>query len=379
MQMEILKKSISRSVAMGVVLTLAGAAGSVAQAQSAPATAATAPTTASSSQRGTVKAVAGNALTIATDAGLAVTVNVATEAKILQLPVGSTSLKDATTIQLSNIAVGDRVLVTGRAGDAAGSFNATRVILMKSSDIAQMQAAQQADWKARGVGGIVSSVDPASGAISLTVGAKKLIVNTSSKTVFRRSAGDSVKYEDTKLGTFSQIQPKDQVQARGTKSADGSSMEAEEVVSGSFENLSGLLLSVDTTTGTITLKDLATKKVVTVHVTPKSDIRSLPLQMATRVAARTTGSGSSSGATGSDGARRSAGADLSQMIAHLPAGSLSDLKSGDAVMVVASGASSGTGSMTGITLLTGVEPILTANPNGGMSLSMNVSAGSGGE
>jgi hypothetical protein len=379
MQMEILKKSLARSVAIGVVLTLAGTAGSVAQAQSAPATAAAAPTTASSSQRGTVKAIAGSTLTIATDTGLAVTINVAVGAKILQLPVGSTSLKDATAIQLSDIAVGDRVLVTVKAGDAAGSFNAARVILMKSSDIAQMQATQQADWKARGVGGIVSSVDPASGAITLTVGTKKLIVNTSSKTVFRRSAGDSVKYEDTKLGTLSQIQPKDQVQARGTKSTDGSSMEAEEVVSGSFENLSGLLLSVDMATGKITLRDLATKKLVTVNVTPKSDIRSLPLQMATRVAARTTGSGASSGAAGTDGARRSAGADLSQMIARLPAGSLSDLKSGDAVMVVASGASTGTGPMTAITLLTGVEPILTANPNGGMSLSMNVSAGSSGE
>ena len=112
---------------------------------------------------------------------------------------------------------------------------------MKSSDIAQMQAAEQADWRARGTGGIVSSVDPASGAITITSGTSKVVINTSGKTVFKRFAGDSVKYEDAKPGTIAQIQPKDQLQARGAKSADGTSMQAEEVISGSFENLSGLL------------------------------------------------------------------------------------------------------------------------------------------
>ena len=64
-----------------------------------------------------------------------------------------------------------------------------------------------------------------------------MAVKTSSKTVFKRFAGDSVKYEDAKPGTIAQIQPKEQLQARGAKSADGTSMQAEEVISGSFENL----------------------------------------------------------------------------------------------------------------------------------------------
>jgi hypothetical protein len=34
--------------------------------------------------------------------------------------------------------------------------------------------------------------------------------------------------------------------------------------------------------------------------------------------------------------------------------------------------------VTAITLLSGVEPILTANPNGGMSLSMSLGGGGGG-
>ena len=57
------------------------------------------------------------------------------------------------------------------------------------------------------------------------------------------------------------------------------------------------------------------------------------------------------------------------MIARMPAATLADLKNGDAVMIVASEPSPGSTSVTAITVLSGVEPILTANPNGGMNLS----------
>lgn len=392
---------------LGIFLTLAGTAGFASEAQAqAPAAPAAAATV---SERGTVKTVAGNGFTMATDTGQAVAVNVAGGAKVLQLAVGSTDLKTATPGQLSDIAVGDRVLVTGKAVEGAASFNALRVILMKSSAIAQMQAAQQADWKARGVGGIVSSVDAATGTITLEAGAKKLVVHTGSKTEFKRFSGDSVKYEDAKAGTLAQIQAKDQLQARGAKSADGLSIEAEEVVSGSFKNLSGLITSIepgpgiDMATGKITFKDLATKKVMTVNVTAKCDIRNLPLMLATRIAAQTNGGGQSGGRGGrgggsgagtsgaggaagqaagqgdaAGGARRSAGADLSQMMERLPTGTLADLKTGDAVMIVASEPSPGSSTVDAITLLSGVEPILTANPNGGMDLSMSMGGGGGG-
>jgi len=237
----------------------------------------------------------------------------------------------------------------------------------------------------------VSSVDPASGDITITSGAKKIVINTSSKTDFRRFAGDSVKYQDAKSGTLAEIQPKDQLQARGAKSDDGSSVQAEEVVSGSFQDLSGSIASIDPAAGNITLKDLLTKKTVTVNIAAKADLRSMPAAMATRFAARSNGAAETAGRRAGGGgqdasgsaaadagsARRSAGADLSQMIGQLPAISFADLHKGDAVMIVASQPSPGAGTMTAITVLTGVDPILTANPNGGLSLSMSLGAGGG--
>jgi co-chaperonin GroES (HSP10) len=295
----------------------------------------------------------------------------------LQLAPGSTDLKTAQAIALADIGVGDRVLVAGKAGDDAGAFAASRVVLMKSGDIAQKHAMEEADWQKRGSGGIVSAVDAGSGALTIAVGAKKVAVNTSSKTQFRRYAGDSVKFEDAKPGTLTQIQAGDQLRVRGTKSDDGSSIAAEEIVSGSFKNLAGLISSIDAANGTVTLKDLTTKKAVTVKITTNSSVRTLPQQAAMMFAARAKGGGaagaaSAGGASGPPaGAGRSAGAELSQMVNRLPSQTIADLKVGDAVMIVASQSDPGNPLVTAITLLSGVEPILQAAPNGTPSMTLS--------
>jgi co-chaperonin GroES (HSP10) len=344
--------------------------------------------TAAARQLGTVTAIAGNSLTLKTDAGQEVVVSVPDGARILQLAPGSTDLKTAQTIALKDIAAGDRVLVSGKAGDSAGSFAAVRVILMKSSDIAQKHETEQADWQRRGTGGIVSAVDPGTGTLTVTVGARKVAVTTSGKTQFRRYAGDSVKFEDAKPGTLAQIQPGDQLRVLGTKSEDGSSIQAEVVVSGSFKNLAGLITTIDAAKGTLTLKDLATKKTMTVTVTPNSNVRALPPEAAARFAARAKGVGAGASGGGSaqasgagqaegsgggrpGGAGRSAGGDLSQLVSRLPNKTLTDLKVGDAVMIVASQPDPGSATVTAVTLLSGVEPILAATPSGGPAMTLS--------
>lgn len=333
-------------------------------------------------QRGTVKAIAGGTLTIATDAGPTVTITIPEGAKVQKLAPGSTDLKTATPSQVSEIAVGDMVLASVRAGETPGTFTARTVVLMKSGDIAEKNAADQADWRRNGTGGIVSAVD-AGGTITVTAGAKKVVVATSPRTEYRRFTGDSVQYKDAKPGTLAQIHAGDQIQARGVKSEGGLSVQATQVVSGSFKNLSGVLASIDASAGRVTLKDLATRKVYTITVSANSDLHRMPPQMAQMFAARSAGGGpagpparvgESGGAPAgppggqAPGARR-AGADMSQMIARMPTDTLADLKTGDAVLVVATEPSPGSSSVTAVTVLSGVEPILTANPNGGMNLS----------
>jgi hypothetical protein len=339
-------------------------------------------------QLGTVKAIAGNTLTLMTDAGQEVVVSVADGVRVLQLAPGSTDLKTAQTITLADIATGDRVLVSGKTGDSAAAFTASRVILMKSGDIAQKHEAEQADWQKRGTGGIVSAVDAGSGALTVSIGAKKLSVNTSSTTQFRRYAGDSVKFEDAKPGTLAQIQVGDQLRVRGAKSDDGTSIQAEEVVSGSFKNLAGLIATINAANGTLTLKDLATKKTVTVTITANSSVRSLPPEAAARFAARAKGAaagasggggapapaqsaGNTAGGERPGGTGHSAGADLSQLVNRLPNQTIADLKVGEAVMIVGSQSDASGSGVTAVTLLSGVEPILAATPSGSGALTLS--------
>jgi hypothetical protein len=349
-------------------------------------------------QAGTVTAVNGGAVTIQTEAGAAVTVTIAPNAKVVQVPPGAKDLSAATPATIDDVAVGDKVLANGTAPDPS-TLMAVRLIVMKSSDISAMHAAEQREWQ-RGLGGLVKSVNGT--AVTVLSGAKTLTINTTPDTVFKQYAADSVDFANAQPGSLASIHPGDQLRARGTVADDRLSMSAKEVVTGSFENLSGVLSAVDASTGTLTLKDLATKKTVTVAVTPKSDLRTLPADAAARFTGRSGGTGApgagsaGAGAAGAGGAARPAGgwsgagsggggasgagvnggyagrrtgADLSQMLSRLPTESLADLKPGQAVMIVASQGSSAT--PTAITLLSGVEAILSATPAGQQPITLS--------
>ncbi|HZY73253.1 MAG TPA: DUF5666 domain-containing protein [Edaphobacter sp.] len=375
------KPGIFRASVLGASLLLP-IAGTIAVAQ----------TPAAAAKIGTVKSISGSTITFTTDAGQQVAVTVTSDARILQLAPGSKDLKSAHTITLGEIAPGDRILISGKAGDDATSFTASRVILMKAQDIAQQHAKEQADWQKRGTGGLVDAVDEATGTLTIAIGAKKVEVHTTPATTFRRYSGASVKFEDAKPSTLAEIHAGDQLRVLGTRSDDGLSIQAEIVVSGSFLHLSGTIATLDAANGSFTLKDLATKRTMTVKVTPDSDVRKLPPQVAARFAARARGEAGARGGSTAEGARpaihasaaapgggagprggaeqtRSAGMDLSQMLNRLPTETLAELKAGDAVMIVASQLAPGSSEVTAVTLLSGVEPILAAPGASTMSIS----------
>jgi hypothetical protein len=293
---------------------------------------------------------------------------------------GSKDLKSATDGALADVAAGDRVLVIGAAGEAGAPMTAQRVIVMKAQAIAQTHEAEGTAW-AKGGGGIVKSVDPSGGKVVIASGMKDVTVVITPQTVVKRYAKGSVSYADAKMSSIGAIQPGDQLRVRGTKSADGSTITADEVVAGRFENYSGLLAAVNASASTVTLKDLKTKKDVTVAVAQSSDLRRIPPMLAQRIAMQMKGGGAASG-VGTHGGPGSAaperredqghvvaregqaGIDLSKMLSRLPTETLSGLKPGDAVMIVASSQTGDSGDPTAVTLLVGVDPILTASPAG---------------
>jgi hypothetical protein len=160
---------------------------------------------------------------------------------------------------------------------------------------------------------------------------------------------------------------------------------AEEVVSGTFRNIAGTVASVDSASNTISVLDLATQRPATLRIIADSQLRKLPPMIAQRIAARlrrdSAGSppaaavhgGSSSEAASAGpassntngGSLRSGGPpDFQQMLKRLPTVPLADFQKGDAVMIVATQGTEST-QPTAITLLSGVEPILSASPGSG--------------
>ena len=351
---------------------------------------------------GTVKSVSGNSIQLTLDAGGETTVLVQNATKIVRVAPGQKDLKQATPIAAGDLQAGDRILVRGKTAEDGKSLAAASVIAMAKTDVAAKQAKDREEWQRHGIGGIVAAADPAASTITLSVTAagqkKAVVINISKSTVLRRYATDSIRFDDAKPAALDRVQVGDQLRARGARSADGNELAADEVVSGTFRNISGTISSLDASAGTMVVQDLATKKAVTVKISADSQLRKLPAPVAQRIAARLKGetaspasaantSGAPSSSSGPQGVdRRSAGSasqstggegqgggqggqggDLQQVLTRMPPASLADLQKGDAVLLVTTEGSAG-GAVTAITLLAGVEPILEASPKGQASI-----------
>ncbi|MBO0910368.1 MAG: hypothetical protein J2P13_01135 [Acidobacteria bacterium] len=380
---------------------------------------------------GTVKSISGNSIVLSTDKGGDSAVTLTDSTRILKVLPGQT-IKDATPIQASEIKIGDRVLAAVSAGGENQTIASTLVV-MKQTDIAENHQQEREQWR-RGVGGIVKEVNAPAGTISignaLASGAKPILIHVSPSTSIRRYAPDSVNFDDAKTGTLDEIKPGDQVRARGTKNSDGTEFAAQAIISGTFRQIAGTVISADAAGGNLTVMDLAVKKPVILKVTSDSEMRKLPQSVAQRLATRLKG-GSPSGDGGPSpvgagsngaasqtaqgdaggrwnrgqgqagaGARRAAGGsgpppggpagfapagaapDFQQVFSRMPSVSLADLQKGDAILVVAT-AGSPTSAPVTIALVSGVEPILTAAPNGAAAATIlspwNLGAPTGGE
>ena len=340
---------------------------------------------------GTVQTLSGNTITVKNDAGATMQVTVEDNARLLRIEPGQKTLAGASPFSLTDLQTGDRVMARGSANADGKSLDATMLVAIKGADIAQKQEREREDWQKRGTGGLVKSVDPAAGTVTISSGAggtRTTVIHASPTTIVRRYAPGSVKFDQAVKSTLDQIKPGDQLRARGSRSADGTTLDAEEIVSGSFLNLAGPIQAVNADASTITLTDTATKKPVVISVTPDSEVKKLDPAVAQRLAARMTGAkrpdgspapaagGPPPGASGPPSGDRPAGAtgrgpgsgpDFQQLLARSPSVTLKDLQKGNMVIVVATEGQSPQ-SATAITVVAGVEPMLQASTSASQAM-----------
>jgi hypothetical protein len=334
---------------------------------------------------GSITAINGDTLTVKTDAGDVHQVQVPATASLKRVAPGQTDLTKAEPLEFGSLAVGDRVLVTLDPNVTGSLSQAARIIAIKQADVAKKQEAENAAWN-QGVHGLVKSVDATTGVIVVTTRmgsiTKDVTVNTTAATVLERYAPGSVVFDQAQPAPITAIHTGDQISARGTKTPDGTAITADGVISGTFRSIPGTVISTDTTASTVTVKDLSTKKPVTVRIAADLELRRLDDNVATRIAAGLKGNAAGGRGAYGGGQRtfsQGGGAgpgrmDLETILDHAPQIQLGALRKNDAVMIVATEDASG---LSAVKLLAGVEPLLEAPEAADLLSSWSLSSGEG--
>ncbi len=364
---------------------------------------------------GELKAIdsATKQLTVKTDAGSLVAITLADSTSYSRLPPGETTMAKATKITLADLAEGDRVLATGKVADDHKSATARALVVMTKADIAKKQEAERLEWRRRGILGVVSAVKPDTKEITIStrnaMGSQPVIIPISDRLDIRRYAPDSIKFSDAKPGKFEELKVGDQVRALGDKSADGTHFTPEKVVSGSFRTVAGTVTAIDAATGEIKINDLQTKQPLTIVIKSDSVLRKFPAEMAMMMGGRGPGAASPGGASGGQGAsgqaaptgnrpaqgaggapnagspgpgggmRGGGGPNIQEMLDRLPTISVTDLKTGDTI-IVSSTRGADPSRLTAITLVSGADTLLAMlapRPQPGAAQAPNPAAGLG--
>ena len=367
---------------------------------------------------GEVTAADGASLTIKTDAGTSSTVVLDEKTVFQRIPPGETDVTKVTKIEMKDVGVGDRVRTRSRVGDGQKPGPAISVLVMSKADLAKKEEAEKLEWQRRGVSGTITAVNPNAKEATLSARVrgetKAVVVESSDKAQYRRYSPDSIRFSDAKPSAFADLKVGDQMRVLGEKNDDGTRIKPEMVVSGSFHNIAGTVTTIDAASGEIKINNLQTKKLVIVKVTADSTLKRVPQEMGFMLARMAQGGntvpaagagmgpggphgpppgataggphGDSQGGPHGDpgggpgtgmvpawrmGAGGGRGGDFSSMVERMPVFSLSELKAGDAI-IVASSVGPDPGRVTAITLLAGVEPLLTA-PAGQANRQMNAS------
>jgi hypothetical protein len=348
---------------------------------------------------GEVKSIdaASKQITIKTDAGNTVAVSVSDKTSYKKLAPGEQSLTNATDVTFADVAEGDRIMARGTVTADQKSVPALMVIVMTKGDLAKKQEAERAEWRRRGILGVIAALKPETHEITITHramgGNQSIVMQVSDKTEMRRYAPDSIKFSDAKPSSFEELKVGDQLRALGDRTDDPLKFNPQKVVTGSFRTVGGVVTAVDPATGEIKINELEKKTPLTIVVKHDAVLRRFPpasemgmmmggfrggqgspgaggpgagagqapqaTQGQGQAAARPQGGAPGGGGPGGGGpgAGRGGGPNINDMLERLPTISLADVKVGDTI-IVSSTQGVDPHRLTAISLVTGADTLL---------------------
>jgi len=333
---------------------------------------------------GEVKSIDATArqLTIKTDAGSTVTVSLSDKTTYKKLAPGETSLTNATDVTFADLAEGDRIMASGNVAADLKSVPALKVYVMTKGDLAKKADAERAEWRRRGILGVITALKPDTKEITISnrtmAGTQSVVIPVSDKTEMRRYAPDSIKFGDAKPSQFSELKVGDQLRALGDRTEDPLRFNPQKVVTGSFRTVGGVVTAIDPATHEIKIHELEKKTPLTIVIKPDAVLRRFPAEFGMGFRPGGGGAGAPAGggqapAGGGQAAQGNAqrpqgaggpggpggrpGFNINDMLERLPTISIADVKVGDTIIVSSTQGVDPT-RLTAISLVAGADTLL---------------------
>ena len=334
---------------------------------------------------GEVKSIDATArqLIIKTDAGSTVTVSLNDKTTYKKLAPGEKSLTNATDVAFTDLGEGDRVMARGNVSADQKSVPASMIVVMTKGDLAKKAEAERAEWRRRGILGVITALKPETKEITITHramgGNQSIVIPVTDKTEMFRYAPDSIKFADAKPSDFGELKVGDQLRALGDRTDDPLRFNAQKVVSGSFRTVGGVVKEIDAAKGEIKIAELEKKTPLTIVVKQDAVLRRFPAEFgmggfggarpgggpggaapagggqAPQGNAQQRPQGAGPGGPGGPGGRP--GFNINDMLERLPTISIADVKVGDTI-IVSSTQGVDPSRLTAISLLTGADTLL---------------------
>ena len=359
---------------------------------------------------GEVKSIDATAkqMTIKTDAGNTVTVSLSDKTTYKKLAPGETTLTNASDVTLADLAEGDRVMARGTVSADQKTVPAAMVVVMTKGDLAKKADAERAEWRRRGILGVISALKPETKEITIThramAGNQLVVIPVSDKTEMLRYAPDSIKFADAKPSNFGELKVGDQLRALGDRTDDPLRFNPQKVVTGSFRTVGGVVTAIDAAKGEIQIKELEKKTPLTVVIKQDAVLRRFPAEFGMGFGGRPGGGGAPGGAAPAGGGQPQAaqggnaqqrpqgaggpggpggpggrpGFNINDMLERLPTISIADVKVGDTI-IVSSTQGVDPSRLTAISLVAGADTLLAMlAPRPAAGQAPNPAAGLGG-
>jgi hypothetical protein len=325
---------------------------------------------------------AAKQLTIQTDAGSMVTVSLTDKTTYKRLAPGEQSLTTAVDVTFADLAEGDRVWARGNVAEDRKSVPAAMVVVMTKTDLAKKQDAERAEWRRRGILGVITALKPETNEITISnrtmAGTQTVVIPVTDETEMRRYAPDSIKFGDAKPSNFGELKVGDQLRALGDRTEDPLRFKPEKIVTGSFRTVGGVVTAVDPATGEVKINELQKKTPLTIVIKQDAVLRRFPADMG--VMGRGPGGGGPGapgagappaqgqgqparpqgggpGGPGGGGPRPGGGFNINEMLERLPTISVADVKVGDTI-IVSSTQGVDPSRLTAIALVSGADTLL---------------------